>query len=575
LALANAAALGADIIQPGWLDQSAFNVAQCVLGLGPPSNVVVAQLSSFVPLIFAGTNSSNWLPSLQAASPPARQFPAYTYDAGNQTIVLFGGLGANGSLLNDTWIWNGASWLQESPSQAPPSNAYLAMAYDPGRKMVVLVASDGTVTTTWLWDGTNWAPSKAASPPGGVYGMAYDGNHKQIVLFGLASNTNTVQTWLWDGTKWTQAFPVTSPPVRVHQSMAYDEAMRNVMIFGGTCVGCDPGVLGDTWSWDGTTWSMASASGPQARAGAGMTYDTVQSQMLLFGGVNGDGSVTYDDTWAWDGTSWAPVVPPSVPPARSYFAMAYDSASAQLVIFGGAGSIYLSDTWIWGTFNSVDAAIAEVQPNAVEVSDVILGIGTIASETLSPTLGQAVQKSGRTTGVTTGGVITGIDVRASVPYSGRVAHFVNQIAISGQSFAAGGDTGSLILEDVPNNPRAVGLLFAGGTTTWFANPIQDVLAVFPGSTMVGQDTAPSSAAPSSQDTRRLQLVRGVKARHEDLMLSLPGVVATGIGLSSTVPGELVIQLYVSRITEALRRAAPTALEGISIETVETGEIAPL
>ena len=41
-----------------------------------------------------------------------------------------------------------------------------------------------------------------------------------------------------------------------------------------------------------------------------------------------------------------------------------------------------------------------------------------------------------------------------------------------------------MVEDVTTNPRAVGLLFAGSSTTAIANPIGAVLGQF-GATMVG------------------------------------------------------------------------------------------
>ena len=42
----------------------------------------------------------------------------------------------------------------------------------------------------------------------------------------------------------------------------------------------------------------------------------------------------------------------------------------------------------------------------------------------------------------------------------------------------GGDSGSLMVEDVDSNPRAVGLLFASSSAVAVANPIDDVLKFF-------------------------------------------------------------------------------------------------
>jgi hypothetical protein len=70
--------------------------------------------------------------------------------------------------------------------------------------------------------------------------------------------------------------------------------------------------------------------------------------------------------------------------------------------------------------------------------------------------------------------------------------FTGQIVISnrGSKFLKSGDSGSLMVEDVSTNPRAVGLLFAGSNTSAIANPIGQVLQFLSGklggtATMVG------------------------------------------------------------------------------------------
>lgn len=97
---------------------------------------------------------------------------------------------------------------------------------------------------------------------------------------------------------------------------------------------------------------------------------------------------------------------------------------------------------------------------------------------LAVPLGLTVGKSGRTTGLTQGRV-TQIGVSVNVNFGGgRVALFRNQIAIrsvNASPFSAGGDSGSLIWHWAAGL-RPVGLLFAGGGGTTFANPIGAVLA---------------------------------------------------------------------------------------------------
>jgi hypothetical protein len=142
--------------------------------------------------------------------------------------------------------------------------------------------------------------------------------------------------------------------------------------------------------------------------------------------------------------------------------------------------------------SNVDAAIAEVVSGMVDPSGAILEIGTISSQTVSAALNKAVKKSGRTTGLSRS-KISGLHATVSVAYEDECAGgsaftktFTGQIIISnrGSKFLGSGDSGSLMVEDVNSNPRAVGLLFAGSSTLAVANPIDDVLSFF-GATMVG------------------------------------------------------------------------------------------
>lgn len=117
--------------------------------------------------------------------------------------------------------------------------------------------------------------------------------------------------------------------------------------------------------------------------------------------------------------------------------------------------------------NLVDAALARpLKPEDFQ-SD-ILGIGTIAGTT-EGTLGMAIKKSGRTTGVTQG-EIQQVNVTVNVNYgNGRIAQFHDQLLAGAMS--QGGDSGSAVLDDKNN---LVGLLFAGSDQSTIINRIQHV-----------------------------------------------------------------------------------------------------
>ncbi|WP_157857802.1 hypothetical protein [Streptomyces durhamensis] len=124
--------------------------------------------------------------------------------------------------------------------------------------------------------------------------------------------------------------------------------------------------------------------------------------------------------------------------------------------------------------NTVDCAIAQLDPKIVAaVAELVAGPPT---GTATAVLHQAVEKSGRTTGFTTGKV-TSVNTDAAVAYETGTFTFTGQIAITGDGghpFSAAGDSGSLIMDRATG--KAVGLLFAGGSTTTFANPIDEVTA---------------------------------------------------------------------------------------------------
>ena len=157
-------------------------------------------------------------------------------------------------------------------------------------------------------------------------------------------------TWTWDGTTWTQQHPATAPPARFWASMAYDAATGNVVLFGGRdASGRD---IADTWTWDGTTWTQQHpATSPSSREGSSMAYDAATGTVVLFGGLKQNGNGAFNGTFTWDGTTWTRQAPVTKPPARWGAAMAYDAATGTVVLFGGVdpGAGFVDGgTWTWG-----------------------------------------------------------------------------------------------------------------------------------------------------------------------------------------------------------------------------------
>ncbi len=117
--------------------------------------------------------------------------------------------------------------------------------------------------------------------------------------------------------------------------------------------------------------------------------------------------------------------------------------------------------------NRVDAALAlPLRPDLVNSE--ILYIGTPIG-TSTPSLGLRVQKSGRTTGYTTG-TVTQIDATVRINYNGPTALFEGQVVTTPMSQP--GDSGSAVLDE---EKRVVGLLFAGSDAATIFSPIDAVL----------------------------------------------------------------------------------------------------
>tara|TARA_R100001244_G_scaffold25113_4_gene25632 strand:+ start:86045 stop:87139 length:1095 start_codon:yes stop_codon:yes gene_type:complete len=116
-------------------------------------------------------------------------------------------------------------------------------------------------------------------------------------------------------------------------------------------------------------------------------------------------------------------------------------------------------------YNVEDSAIAVID-NENLVEEAIKDIGSIVAFNDNPTMSMAVQKTGRTTGHTTGNII-GLNATVWVDYGIGTLKFQDQIITGVMS--QGGDSGSLLMD---MNRNAVGLLFAGSNSVTIHNPIK-------------------------------------------------------------------------------------------------------
>jgi hypothetical protein len=255
----------------------------------------------------------------------------------------------------------------------------------------------------------------------------------------------------------------------------------------------------------------------------------------------------------------------------------------------GAGVEPVASLTAWLPLGSkrtnADAAIAQVTSRAVDLAGNILELGARQADgTLAPAppgisstggrgetawLGQQVAKSGRTTGLTCGGV-SAVDLDVKVDYFLDCAEtrpyltktFTHQLGLSGNQFSDAGDSGALVVDAA--NAEPVGLYFAGGAdlagvSQGVANPATDVLAELGAQsggsyTFVGAaDHAVSClsygdntiAAAQSRTLGDAEKARSQQALVQARMLvnSSAGVLGVATGKSSDHPGEAAVILY--------------------------------
>lgn len=178
---------------------------------------------------------------------------------------------------------------------------------------------------------------------GSIGSMVYDSAKGYVVLVvpnGTISLTSrsALETWVYGSASgnWTEVHPIASPPTRVYSALVYDDALKAVVLFGG--IGPTGAFLNDTWTFDGSTWTNATPSGPSpsGRADAQFAMDDALGVAILFGGYGTTSTRilgNLSDTWGFSGT-WTVETSALAPPVGG--ATAYDAALGLVVHYGGS-----------------------------------------------------------------------------------------------------------------------------------------------------------------------------------------------------------------------------------------------
>lgn len=316
----------------------------------------------------------HWQQASPATQPPSHRGSSLVFDKKRQQTVLV----ADG----ETWLWDGASWREIQDQTAPPARNTTHLVYDITTECVLLfggIGIDGTpLNDVWLWDGTLWTEQHPASFPAPIGGasMACDIGRQQVILFGGLTGFDGVngsnrvgtfsdQTWIWNGTTWTEQTISNPPPARIGGQMVYDETRQQMLLFGGNG---PAGYLNDMWLWQGNGWEKLSPGTlPSTQTRTYATFHAQLQQVLLLTEVTEEANQSQRvyQSWSWDGTSWSQNTVNEVLPG-SIEGFAYDGMRDTIVAYvvtGGkapladkstgirlpeiAAPTLASETWIW------------------------------------------------------------------------------------------------------------------------------------------------------------------------------------------------------------------------------------
>lgn len=276
--------------------------------------------------------------AVAAPVPPGRVGAATAYDPARGRVVLFGGRGAAGALLGDTWTFDGSAWAESPARRPPPARTGAAAAWDQAIGAVLLYGGTGPtgaqLNDTWAWNGSTWttlAPAGAHSPDGVPVGISFDTAHHELVLVtaGAADPSRPgaalAEAWAWSGQAWTRLSAASPPLLTGSATVTYDSALAATMLIDVHS--------SSVWLFDGTAWTAGPSTGlalsPAAATRA--AWEPASSVVVLLqDGESGAGSSA---TWTFDGTVWRYDATSAAP--EQVGALTTDPATKGVIAFAG------------------------------------------------------------------------------------------------------------------------------------------------------------------------------------------------------------------------------------------------
>lgn len=244
-----------------------------------------------------------------------------------------------------TWEWDGTAWKIAATTGLPQLELWFTLAYDPTKGTTLYLGGTfGHADTFAAWDGTAWTQLPLPSFDVVSAVSAYDANKQQLVVFGADAGSN-VLSLVWDDPTqaWSTLFPPDSVPVtQGGMAMAFDKLHATVVLYAGGTAG-PPEVSPAMFQLVDDAWSPGPAVIPDFPGAPAIVFDETRNTLVAVGGnsfgVSGTAKSANLYALTGVGTPTWKVLPAPLPTKRDQVELVYDPKGAQLIAFGGRGSI--------------------------------------------------------------------------------------------------------------------------------------------------------------------------------------------------------------------------------------------
>lgn len=292
---------------------------------------------------------------LPITRPSPRRSPALAYLPSRQSLILFGGVDAQGQFLNDTWEYSSTtkSWTRRM-TPAAPGPRIGSLTLDPSSAALILFGgtspSGSALTDTWAYNGSSWTPlnTTGMAPARLRPGLGYDTQRGGVLLYGGSDPLTRAQrsdSYLLPTTAaWTPISILGVPPL-LSSPQLLSSSIELVLL------GSDAGPTGKLHAFRTTpVWfelgtPMLAARESFAAASGFPQKDTI----LVFGGEVQGTVVSDGQIFAPSLGSWTAASSVGEPRARAEAAMTHSPELGGYVLgFGRAASgELLQDLWVY------------------------------------------------------------------------------------------------------------------------------------------------------------------------------------------------------------------------------------